>query len=420
MKKFIVIIFCLPILFAGCTKDNATISLTFKKGTAVYADIEEIRNVELVSAPRIIENAGKLFIGENYILIGENGKGIHVLDNTDPSNPVNIMFLQLPFTKEFFVDNDMIYAESQYDFIKIDLSDINNPVMVDRVEYAFAEPIQNADGLVLVGFSYETVTRSFKTDSEEAEELRDSYYLYCDYNNSVIPASSVPSSFVGSERGVKGTVNKIAVYSNHVYVVSNSKLHTFQDSPSNIMLVGSTDIGWDNETIYSEGNHLFIGTQSSMIVMDVTNPSSPIETSTYNHPNSCDPVLPIGNIAYLTLRTADFTGCSGDENTLEVLDISNINSPEKITSIPMTSPYGMTMINNNLYVGEGTNGMAIFDAVDPANPILINSNTSIVAYDVIEHPSIPNRILTTSDFGLSQYEVNAATMETIFLSEIAY
>ena len=63
---------------------------------------------------------------------------------------------------------------------------------------------------------------------------------------------------------------------------------------------------------------------------------------------------------------------------------------------------------------------AIFDAANPANPILINSNTSIVAYDVIEHPSIPNRILTTSDFGLSQYEVNAATMEIIFLSEIAY
>ena len=361
-----------------------------------------------------------MFIGDNYILIGENGKGIHILDNADPSNPVNIMFLQLPFTKEFFVDNNMIYAESQYDFIKIDLSDMNNPVMVDRVEYAFAEAIENADGLALVGFSYETVTRSFKTDSKEAEELRDSYYLYCDYNNSVIPASSVPSSFVGSERGIKGTVNKIAVYSSHIYVVSNSKLHTFQDSPSDIMLVGSTDIGWDNETIYSEGNHLFIGTQSSMIVMDVTNPSSPIETSTYNHPNSCDPVLPIGNIAYLTLRTADFTGCSGDENTLEVLDISNVNSPEQITTIPMTSPYGMTMINNKLYVGEGVNGMSIFDAADPANPILINSNTSIVAYDVIEHPSIPNRILTTSDFGLSQYEVNSITMETIFLSEIAY
>ena len=104
----------------------------------------------------------------------------------------------------------------------------------------------------------------------------------------------------------------------------------------------------------------------------------------------------------------------------KVLDISNINSPEEITTIPMTSPYGMTMINNKLYVGEGVNGMAIFDATDPANPILINSNTSIVAYDVIEHPSIPNRILTTSDFGLSQYEVNSVTSETIFLSEIAY
>ena len=76
MKKLLVLLVCLPILLASCTKDNATISLTFKKGTAVYADIEEVRSVELVSTPRMIENAGKLFIGENYILIGENGKGI--------------------------------------------------------------------------------------------------------------------------------------------------------------------------------------------------------------------------------------------------------------------------------------------------------------------------------------------------------
>lgn len=420
MKKLLIIIACIPIVLASCTKDNATVSLTFKQGTAIYGDIEEIRSVELVSPPRLIENAGKLFIGENYILIGENGKGIHILDNTNPNSPVNIAFLQLPFTKEFFVDNDMIYAESHYDFIKISLLDINNPVLVDREEYAFAEAIENEEGLALVGFSYQVVTRSFKTDSEEAEALRDSYNLYYDFNNSLIPASSVPSSFIGSGRDIKGTVNKIAVYSNHVYVLSNSKLHYFQDTPTDIMLIGSSDIGWDNETIYSEGTHLFIGTQWSMIVMDVSNPSAPIETSTYNHPNSCDPVLPVGDIAYLTLRTADFTGCSGDENTLDVLDISDINNPEEITTIAMTSPYGMTLIGDLLYIGEGENGMSIFDASDRANPILISTNTSIVAYDVIEHPTIPNRILTTSDYGLSQYEVNTLTMETLFLSEIAY
>jgi len=420
MKKLLIIIACLPIVFASCTKDNATISLTFKQGTAVYADIDEIRSVQLASSPRAIENAGKLFIGETYILIGENGKGIHVLDNTNPTSPINVGFIQLPYTREFFVENDMIYAESQYDFLKIDLSDLNNPVLVDRVEYAFAEPIENESGQALVGFTYQTVTRTFKTDSEEAQELEDSYNLYYDYNNSLIPAASVPTSFIGSGRDIKGTLNKIAVYNGYVYVVSDRKLHYFQNASTDMMLVGNIDMSSGMETIYSEGNHLFIGTQSSMIVMDVSNPYTPTEVSTYWHPNSCDPVLPVGNIAYLTLRTADFTGCSGDENTLDVLDITDINNPEEINTIAMTSPYGMAMINNQLYVGEGVNGMSIFDATDPANPQLIETNTSIVAYDIIEHPTEPNRILTTSDFGLSQYEVNATTMETVFLSEIAY
>ena len=77
-------------IFSSCNKDKGTITITYNKGTAIYANIDEIRAIPLVSAPRVIENAGKIFMNEEMVLIGEKGKGIHVYNNSNPNNPINI------------------------------------------------------------------------------------------------------------------------------------------------------------------------------------------------------------------------------------------------------------------------------------------------------------------------------------------
>jgi len=57
-----------------------------------------------------------------------------------------------------------------------------------------------------------------------------------------------------------------------------------------------------------------------------------------------------------------FYHCPGDENALLVLDISQ-TWPEQIQEIEMESPFGMTIVNNKLYVGEGKNGLKVFNAI---------------------------------------------------------
>ena len=157
-----------------------------------------------------------------------------------------------------------------------------------------------------------------------------------------------------------------------------------------------------------------------MVVVDVSAPSIPHILSEYTHPTSCDPVLPYGNVAYLTLRSGDFSGCSGDENSLEIIDISNANRPFQINTISMYSPYGMNIINDYLFVGEGSNGLSIFNASNPQNLILTTRYEDIEAYDIMMHPSIPNRILTTSQNGMEQYNIDFSTMEISFLSRVDY
>jgi hypothetical protein len=405
---------------ASCSKNKGTITLTYNKATAIYGDIEAVRSTPLSGTTRAIEDAGKIFVGADVILVGEKNEGIHVINNSNAFSPVPVGFINLPYCEEFYVFNQMIYAVTHYDLVKIDISSLTNPVIVDRVENAFGLPIMNNQNQTLLGFSYNQTTESFELDSEEARILEESNYLYYDYMNQLIPQANVPSSFAGNDTEVKGTLNKIAVHQNHVYVIGHDRIFTFQDSPTSMNAIGEVMVGRDLETIYPQNNNLFIGTRFSMIVMSISNPTMPAYISEYQHPTSCDPVYPNGNVAYLTLRTGDFSGCSGDENTLTVLDISTVSNPVEIDQITMQSPYGMTLIDNKLFVGEGENGLVIFDATNPSALVQLSSNPSIKAYDIIKHPTLTDVVLTTGNNGLEQYKVDYNTMSFQLMSAINY
>ena len=167
MKNYLSLALLACFIITSCTKDKGSLTLTFTKSTAEYGNLEEIRNTELLEASRAIENPGKIYIGEEYLLIGEEGIGIHVYDNSAPANPVNVAFMNVPFCKEFFVKDDFVYAESQYDLLKIDISDFASPFLAERAQNSFATPLTNDQGQQLVGFSYEEVTEKIKIDSKE-------------------------------------------------------------------------------------------------------------------------------------------------------------------------------------------------------------------------------------------------------------
>jgi hypothetical protein len=420
MKNTLLICFGALFIFASCSKNKGTITLTYNKATAIYGDIEAIRSTPLSESPKTIEKAGKIFIGENVLLIGEKLKGIHVFDNTNAFAPVNIGFINLPFTEEFYVADNMIYAVSHYDLVKIDISSLSSPTLVHRVEFAFGQPIKNNKNETLLGFNFIQTTESFELNSTEARELEKTNYLYYDYSNQLIPQANVPSSFAGNGTEIKGTLNKITVHQDYVYVIGNDRIYTFQDSPTILTPNSTVQVGMNLETIYPQNNNLFIGTRFSMIVMSISNPSMPTYVSEYNHPTSCDPVLPNGNVAYLTLRTGDFSGCSGDVNSVSVLNISNVSNPIKIDEFALTSPYGMTLINDKLFVGEGANGITIFDATNASSLVQLTHNSSVKAYDIIKHPTLVDVVLTTGSNGLTQYKIDYASMSFQLMSAINY
>lgn len=102
----------------------------------VYAPAIEKNKISLSSA-RTTETSGKIYAYGNYIFQNDQNKGIHIIDNTYQKNPRKIAFLNIPYNTEFAVRGHYIYANNINDLVVIDISDINNPIVVKRLDNAF-------------------------------------------------------------------------------------------------------------------------------------------------------------------------------------------------------------------------------------------------------------------------------------------
>jgi hypothetical protein len=148
-----------------------------------------------------------------------------------------------------------------------------------------------------------------------------------------------------------------------------------------------------------------------MEIYNISEPSNPILEDSYWHATSCDPVYPVDeNTAYLTLRTGEFNECPGDESELLVLDVSGDWTTE-VQNIEMESPYGLTLIGDRLFVGEGANGLKVFNATNRRSLSLEKWDRKIAAYDVIAHPTRTDLILVAGPDGFSQYRVTSGNIQ---------
>lgn len=419
MKKFVIIL-AAPLLMISCMKTKGEVTLTYNKAEAIYGDLDSLRSLPLLIPTQPLENPKSYFVSSDYVLVGELNKGIHIFDNLDMQNPQRVSFIQIPYNKEFYVKDNFLYAESLYDLVKIDISNIYNPVLVSRAENVFWTVHENDEGKQLLGFEREYVTAQFEVNSPEAKEIKKSGTLYYDYMENLIPESEVPVAFTGSYDGGKGTMNRIAVEFNHVYVISKDKMYVFSDGGS-LQKTTEKNINDNTETIYASDNRIYLGSSTAMTLFNAANPSNPWEVSELQHTESCDPVLPNGNVVYYTLRAVEDEGCNSlGENTLNIVDVTNPSEMVVTNSFQLDSPYGMALISNKLLVGEGANGLTIFDASNPKNLNKMVTYSEIEAFDVMIHPTDSNIILVSNSSGIKQYQINWNTLQVTPLGNIHY
>ena len=134
MKKFLL----LPLLFMpffSCITDveePSTEPLQVEGLKPVYINENEAQVVKSLP-PQAIKRLGKIYYKDATIYVNESNLGVHVIDNTDPANPVKKKFLQIPGCRDIAIKGNYLYADNIGDLITIDISDLDNPKIVKRL-----------------------------------------------------------------------------------------------------------------------------------------------------------------------------------------------------------------------------------------------------------------------------------------------
>ncbi len=108
----------------------------------VYVPQEEAKIIKSLP-PQEYKEHGKIYIQAEYIYIGENYKGVHIIDNSNPLSPQKIGFIQIYGNHDIAIKGNTLYADNLSDLVLIDLTDKQNAVVLQRIENVYALSGQN-------------------------------------------------------------------------------------------------------------------------------------------------------------------------------------------------------------------------------------------------------------------------------------
>jgi hypothetical protein len=398
----------LIILIPGCMKDKIT--RTYKISTPIYEVLSTFRETIKSQPAAPVETTGKLTVISKYIFLSEPGKGIHVIDNSDPANPKNISFINIPGNEDMAIRGNTLYADAYGDLVSFDISDPLNVVARNFAANVFPDhsiygynsaypgaPV-NPDSInVIVGWT----TKDTTVDYDPGNNVYPVLYSNCP-NCAALSAAPVPAAANNNNTvGTNGSTARFSIINNFLYTVGYSNLSAFDISkPFQPAYSSTVQVDWHVETIYPLKNRLFVGSNNGMYMYDVQqSPEKPALIGSFTHIRACDPVIADDNYAYVTLN--DSSACMGLNNQLQVIDIKDLGNSYEVKSYQLTHPVGLSKDGNNLFICDWKEGLKIYNASDVTNLQLIKQFRDGVDFEVVAENGLA--IVLASD-GLYQYD----------------
>lgn len=394
---------CIVLLFYGCKKEQRTKTYTIY--TPVYKSRAEVLADVNGNGPTAIQKAGKIYIKDNYIYLNEIDKGIHVIDNTDPSHPTQIAFLDIPGNQDIAVKGNTLYADMYADLLALDISDLHHVTVTDTLHNLFTERLYvnntfaGSDQVIVDWLAKDTTVvidpNTPWTQCPNCEPVN------MDVTPGIAFFSAAASSSQAKSNGVAGSMAKMALMDDHLYAITERHslgIIDVTDAAKPILKSGQF-AGFDLETIYPFENKLFLGSASGMFMYDLSNPEQPVKLGTFSHGRACDPVVTDGRYAYVTLHAGTY--CGGEANELNVVDIGDLMNPSLLKSYALTKPTGLCKDGDLLFVCDDASGVRVYDATDVSNLKQLQQLNSEQPYDVIAGNHLA---LVVGNDGLYQYD----------------
>ena len=384
----------------ACVKDACKREHTYTYYEAVYKTKDEVRANIKSNTSRPIETPGKIYIRGNYVFLNEVDRGIHVIDNSNPSAPKPVSFIDIPGNLDMAVKGNILYADLYTDLVALDITDPVHAKLTKIVEGVFPYRVYG-NGFVRSVSNDMIITDWVRRDTVLRESC-DQPNWFRSWGRADVFMTTVNSSQSGaasSPIGTGGSMARFAILNERLYTVSISELEVFNITDSrNPGHTNTVSIGWNIETIYPFRDKLFIGSTSGMFIYHASNPDAPSLAGQFSHVSSCDPVVADDNYAYVTLRSG--TECQGFTNQLEIVKLNNLTDPTLEKTYPMKNPHGLSKDADLLFICDGAAGLKVYNASDVKNLRLLDEVKDLDTYDVIAMNGIA---LISARDGLYQY-----------------
>ena len=389
MKKCIALL-TLLVFAVSCDDEGDFQEITI--ATPIVQSKADLRAGVAVLDPQPIQESEKIYAYQDFIFVGDSDNGFHVIDNSVPTAPVAVNYIKVPLHTDLAIRNDVIYANSGPDLVTfaIQPNGISQTGRFNDVLDYTATLNPGTDQINQVEFDFETQLVTGYSYEQVLVPVRDT-----------VEASPLAGDFAsaGGGTGTGGSLARFLVYQEVLYTLSDNQLTTFTIGNDQPVQTSQLYVNDRSETLFQDGTDLFIGTATGMFIYDVTTPSAPLFRSQVNHGLACDPVVVDGDYAYVTLRGG--TICNSKvQDRLEIVDISDRDVPFLANVVPLATPYGLGVFQDQLFICQGENGLSRLDLATTPQLAVQEQTTGLTAYDVIP---LQDRVILTGGNVLRQY-----------------
>ena len=390
-----IVMIAFSFIFSGCELMNGTEMADVAYFKPIFATVEELTMDISINPPLDYAQSGKVITYGDYVFVNSPNKGIHIVDNTDPGNPINKSFISLPGNIDMAIVDDHIYADMFSALVVLDISNIDEPILLEdyTVEDVFYfdqywnypswEELEAYD-YDRVGYENLDMSQGIVLDweIEIRQEEVENYDMYS-IGFAVKDSEDMSTEDGGSGQvSTAGSMTRFLPIDQFLYTISFNELVLFELTSSHQPLRwGKLDTETWAETLFRLNDILYVGSTNGMLMYDVTDAGNPTYINRIEHFRSCDPVVADEAYAYVTLRGG--TNCWTDLNELQIIDIQDPQNLSVVGRHILYNPHGLAVIGDHLIVCDGTAGVKVVDIADRTAPKILGTYPIDFAYDVI-------------------------------------
>ncbi|WP_235284320.1 PKD domain-containing protein [Methanosarcina sp. 1.H.A.2.2] len=300
-----------------------------------------------------IGRAKRVAVSGDYAYVPDHYNGLMIVDISNPSSPALKGSYDTPGNAQgVAISGNYAYIADGNDLVIVDISNPSSPI-----------PIRNYN------------TGGWAQDIA----VSGNYAYVIDYANGIfIVDISNPSSPLlkgihatspiiwNGDYGYGGCIKSVAVSGNYAYVADegNGLLIVDVSNASSPVLKGSYPAAEYAFDVAVSGNYAYVvNSNNGLAIIDISDPSSPVLNGSYNPERHVEEVAVSGNYAYLVV-----------DNSLVIIDISNPSSPV-LKGRYVGSVFDIAVSGSYVYVGGGVNGLVILKA-NPEQPAFIFADFS--------------------------------------------